>query len=57
MLFNPSYLEAFNSYHMFDIYGIVYLHDLDNPYIDKSGDGWSITYGKSRLDIGPYYFD
>lgn len=38
LLFNPSYLEAFNNYHLLDIYGLIYVNDIDFPIFDKVGD-------------------
>lgn len=56
-MFNPAYLEAFEHYHMLDIYGLLYIYDTDNIKLDKVGDGWYITYDNSRFEIGPYYID
>lgn len=57
LLFNPTYLEAFNKYHLFDIYGVIFVNDLNNPIVDKVGENWYISYGKERFSIGPYYID
>lgn len=57
LLFNPTYLEVFNNYHLFDTYGLIYTNDIDHPIVDKVGDNWYISYDKSRFAIHPYYID